>query len=274
MVTIEKTVVIRDAANIPYTNAYEAFSLLTVELDRFPGLVKSLNPAEWSKPTACTMWDVRDILAHQAGGYASGTGYGEMFRQYSRSIKPGRLPEDLINELQLIERSDRSPKELIMELQTVGSTAAVNWAYHFRLIKPVIFPHPIGGVEPLRHLMWVIHSRDTWMHRLDICRATGREFFQTPDHDGRIVALILHDIQKALRAKLANQAIIFDLSGPAGCAWKIGSGEPVATVSMDALDFCIFVSGRFNYAEAISRANLTGDTNLIDRVLKNLLILF
>jgi len=40
-------------------------------------------------------------------------------------------------------------------------------------------PYPISGLLSGRHLMWVIHSRDTWMYRLDICRATGRKFEQS-----------------------------------------------------------------------------------------------
>ena len=61
--------------------------------------------------------------------------------------------------------------------------------------------------------MWVIHSRDTWMHRLDICRATGRSFEQTAEHDGRIAELVMLDVAKALTRKLEGKSIAFDLTG-------------------------------------------------------------
>ena len=52
--------------------------MMRTALDRFLALVETLGMDDWKRPTACTAWSVRDILAHQAGGYASGTGYWEM----------------------------------------------------------------------------------------------------------------------------------------------------------------------------------------------------
>jgi hypothetical protein len=43
---------------------------------------------------------------------------------------------------------------------------------------------------------------------------------------------------------------------------------------MDALDFDIFASGRFTYAEACSRASSFGDIELAQHTLRNILILF
>jgi len=151
---------------------------------------------------------------------------------------------------------------------------AHNWAYGFKAIKWIATPHPVGGFMPIRHLMWVIHSRDTWMHRLDICRATNRPFEQTRDHDGRIVELVVLDTARKLNKKLNGQAIILSLTGIAGGTWKIGKGEPVAEMQMDALDFNIFVSGRFSYTEGMQRAKILGNKSLIESIFKDLLILY
>jgi hypothetical protein len=43
---------------------------------------------------------------------------------------------------------------------------------------------------------------------------------------------------------------------------------------MDALDFNVFVSGRFSYEEGLSRAELSGDREFLKAKLKDLLILF
>ena len=67
---------ILEAARIPYVTAVEAHTLLRTELERLLALAERLDPVDWAKPTACALWTVRDMLAHQAGGYASGTGYG------------------------------------------------------------------------------------------------------------------------------------------------------------------------------------------------------
>ena len=266
--------VIPESVHIPYVTADEAHTLMGEALERFLKLVETLAPEDWDKPTACTAWSVRDMLAHQAGGYASGTGYREMIRQYSTLPQKGQLPEDAINDLQVRERAGHSPTKLIAELRQVGPVAIQKWAYQFRLVKPIAIPHPVGGLLSLRHLMWIIHSRDTWMHRMDICRAADRPFEQTREHDGRIVELVVLDTAKKLTKKLNGQAITLSLTGMAGGTWQIGKGEPAAEMEMDALDFNIFVSGRFSYEEGMKRANISGDTALVKNAFKDFLILY
>ena len=265
---------IANAESIPYTNADEAHRLLTTALSRFLTLIESLHADDWSKPTACTAWNVHDMVAHQAGGYASGTSYKEMIRQYTSKTKPGQLPEDAINALQVGERANKTPAELIAELKQVGEIAARNWAYGFNAIKWIATPHPVGGFMSIRHLMWIIHSRDTWMHRLDICRATDRPFEQTREHDGRIVELVVLDTAKKLAKKLNSKAILLSLTGVAGGEWQIGNGEAVSSLEMDALDFNIFVSGRSSYEEGMKHVNISGDKKLAEFAFKDLLVLY
>ncbi|MBE0686499.1 MAG: maleylpyruvate isomerase N-terminal domain-containing protein, partial [Anaerolineaceae bacterium] len=79
---------IPNALHIPYVTANEAYLLLEHEFARFNQLLDKLSDDDWHKPTACTAWNVKDMLAHQAGGYASGSGYREMVRQYTARKKP------------------------------------------------------------------------------------------------------------------------------------------------------------------------------------------
>ena len=274
MIATAASAPVLEAARIAYVTADEAHTLLRTALDRLLALIETLGPDDWKRPTACTAWNVRDMVAHQAGGYASGTGYREMLRQYSSLPKTGQLPEDAINELQLRERATATPAELIAELRRVGPAAIQNWAYGFRSIKPITVPHPVGGWLSVRHLMWVIHSRDTWMHRLDICLAAGRAFEQTPQHDGRIVALVMRDVDLRLRDRLGGRGIVFELSGVAGGMWKAGLGEAAATIAMDALDFNIYASRRSSYAEAREQARFSGDSALAERALRETLALY
>jgi uncharacterized protein (TIGR03083 family) len=275
LASIGQTPSIPDAISIPYVkSSVEAEALLSTALERFVALVETLGTDDWGKPTACAAWTVRDILAHQAGGYASGIGYREMIRQYGTPPRKGQLPEDAINALQLRERAGHSTDQMIGELRRVGPIAIRKWASQFRMIKPLALPHPVGGLLTVRHLMWVIHSRDTWMHRVDICRATGRPIEQTREHDGRIVALIVRDVAARLRKQLDGRAVALELSGRAGGVWKLGVGDPAATLSMDALDFSIFASGRYGFDQARAKARMGGDVALAERVLRRTLILF
>lgn len=265
---------IPNAADIPKLTPAEAGNLANEALARFIHLLETLTGDEWSRPTPCTAWDVHDVVAHQAGGYASGVSYGEMLRQYTRIPKKGQLPEDAVNELQVNERKSMTPAELIAELKQVGPPAIHNWTHGFRAIKWIAIPHPVAGMLSMRYLMHVVHSRDTWMHRLDICRAANRPFEQTREHDGRIVELVVLDVAKMLNKRLNGRAILLRLTGISGGAWRIGNGDPVAEMEMDVLDFNIFVSGRYSYEEGISHTRISGDRTLIEKAFKDFLVLY
>lgn len=254
--------------------ADEAYDLLTTALDRMLDVLDTLDGDDWQQPTYCSEWTVRDILAHQAGGYASGTGYGELLRQYTRMPPESRRLEDAINAFQLREREGKTPAELLEELRRAGPAAAKNWAYGFKLIRFFAAPHPDAGSITIKHLNWVIHSRDTWMHRLDICHATGRDFAQTAEHDGRIVELVMLDVARTLKRKASGPALVFDLTGIAGGTWLIGEGEPAATITMDALEFNLFASGRISYDEARPSMTISGDQAAAENALRNILIVY
>jgi uncharacterized protein (TIGR03083 family) len=266
--------VLSDALAVPDVTPAEAETLAQTELSRLLTLLESLDVEDWGKPTACTEWNIRDMTAHQAGAYASGTGYGELIHQYTAVLKPGQLAEDAINKRQLADRAAKSPAELIAEIRQHGATAVHNWAYGFRLFKPLGIPHPATGWLGMRYLMLVVHSRDTWIHRLDICRATDRPFEQTIPHDSRINALVVRDLARLLQRKLDGKAIALELTGIAGGSWRLGSGDPAATIRMDTLDFNIYASGRYSYEQAVSHAAFAGDLELTERVFRNFGVLY
>lgn len=87
------------------------------------------------------------------------------------------------------------------------------------------------------YLIDVIHTRDPWLHRIDICRATGGELALTPDHDGRIVADVV-----AEWARRHGQPCTVVLDGPAGGIYTHGEGGP--QLHLDAVHFCRTLSGR------------------------------
>jgi hypothetical protein len=87
------------------------------------------------------------------------------------------------------------------------------------------------------YLVDVILTRDTWMHRVDISRATGRPLVLTPEHDGRIVADIV-----AEWARRHAKPFTLRLEGTAGGSYTTAvAGEEIA---LDAVEFCRIVSGR------------------------------
>ena len=87
------------------------------------------------------------------------------------------------------------------------------------------------------YLLDVILTRDPWMHRVDIARATGREMVLTSAHDGRIIAAVV-----AEWAGRHGRPFTLALTGPAG--GKYVAGEDGEHITMDAVEFCRTVSGR------------------------------
>lgn len=263
-----------EAAGVPYVTPAESRALATAEVERFVALMETLGPDDWGRPTACVGWSVRDILAHQAAAYAAGARLREFVHQFGRPPQKGQLAEDAANRIQLADRAGRSPAELLAELRAAWPAAARRRARAMNWVKVIVLPRPDGPGLSLGHLFGVIHTRDTWMHRLDICRATGRAMTLTAAHDGRVVALVLRDLAASLPPKLGGQAVVFELTGAAGGQWRIGPGPAAARVRMDTLDFNIYASGRFSYAEARERATLEGDVALAERALRGTAVLY
>ena len=87
------------------------------------------------------------------------------------------------------------------------------------------------------YLMDVVLTRDTWMHRVDISRATGRPVELTADHDGVLVADVV-----AEWADRHGRPFELTLTGPAGGSWSAGTGGE--RLELDAVEFCRILSGR------------------------------
>ena len=83
----------------------------------------------------------------------------------------------------------------------------------------------------------VILTRDPWMHRMDLARATGREPELTADHDGLLVAAVV-----AEWAARHGAPYRLTLTGPAGGSWS--RGDDAEELDLDAVEFCRLLSGR------------------------------
>lgn len=264
------------AANIPELTHKEAGQLATAELARFITLVESLEDEDWDQPTMCTKWNVRDILAHQAGAYASGASFTEFRHQGMGNpyAKEEKMLIDAINRLQLVDREGRSPEELLGELRAAGPLAIANrqklpgllWA-----IPLIDFGPPVRRAA-LGYLTDNIFTRDTWMHRCDVCVAMGRKMVLTPEHDGRITALVIRDLEKLLRPVIRSGAFVLELAGPAGGIWQFGDKTPSTKISMDTLDFHVYASDRATAEEVIETGKIVfdGDTAFAKKVFEHI----
>ena len=222
-----------------------AMRLAETEYQRVTEAVDALQPEDWTRPTDCTKWDVRQVVAHIAGMakfLSTPLEAARQIRAANARQQNGQASIDAQNALQVQERQHLWPEELRAELRRVGPRAArgrrriPGFVRRRRLPETQVF----NGAEEtwsIGYLTDVILTRDPWMHRLDLARATGRAPILTSDHDGVIVADVV-----AEWARRHGQPYRLNLTGPAGGSWSFGEGGE--EIGMDAADFCRVVSGR------------------------------
>jgi len=211
----------------------------TEEYRRLDALLGGLSDEEWRRPTDCPEWDVRQMVAHLVGAAKAGASIRELVHQSrrGRQLRPGEPGVEGMNAVQVQERADATPDQLSRDLATVGARAVRRRSGLPAPLRALRVPFgPPLGTKPLGYLMDCIYTRDAWMHRVDISRATGRKLQLTLDHDGRIVADVV-----AEWARTHGQPYRLTLTGPAGGSWSSGDGE---ALTLDAIEFCRILSGR------------------------------
>jgi uncharacterized protein (TIGR03083 family) len=219
----------------------EMVGLATTEYERLLTLFRELEPAEWDRPTVCDGWSVKDMVAHLLGAAEANASLVENARQVLRGRgrvrDDGRPLVDGINDVQVDDRRHLSPAELVEQLAAVAPRAVRGRRRTPPPLRRVPVPGPLGDPITLGFLVDVAYTRDQWMHRVDVSRATDRELVLTGAHDGRIVADIVRDWAAA-----HGEAFELELTGPAGGHYHQGTGGPELTV--DAVELCLAVSGR------------------------------
>ena len=250
----------------------EAGAMAAHELQRTLAVLDSLEAEDWEQPTACTLWNVRDMTSHLAGACAGFVSFSEFRRQYLQNpyMRQARVSIDGINQRQLEDRAGAAPAELIAELRAVGPKAIRTRQKLPGLLRALRVPFgPPLGTVPVAYLTDLIYTRDMWMHRLDICQTTGREMEVTTGHDGRVTALVVRDLARKLRDGLRDRTVVLELAGQAGGAYQFGDGAVDATICMDAFTFHSLASGRLAPEEAAAQASIQGSPEAADWFLQN-----
>jgi uncharacterized protein (TIGR03083 family) len=219
------------------------------EYRRTGELLATLGDDDWQRPTDCSEWTVRDLVAHLVGNAEQSASIREMRRQQKlgRRLRPGRPDIDGMTAVQVQERGGALPAQLVRDLADAaarGIRARRRIPAALRALRVPMGP-PLG-VRPVGYLMDRIYTRDVWMHRIDLARATGRPLELTPDHDGRIVEDVV-----AEWARDHGQPYRLTLTGPAGGTWSRGTdGEEI---TLDAIEFCRILSGRASGTGLLAR---------------------
>ena len=230
--------------NIAPISHREGMALAETEYQRFSDMLEQLQPGDWSKQTVCTHWDVKQLVAHVLGFAESNASFrvflSGMRRGKKRAAEKGY--DHFIhgqNEVQVEEREHLTPAQLVARWSEIWPKALKGRKRFPPFMRPipVEFGPPIGKKPMGSYLMDVVFTRDTWMHRIDICRAVGIDPVLTPDHDGRLIADMV-----AEWARVHAITFTMHLEGPAGGTFV--SGNDGDELTMDAVELIWVLSGR------------------------------
>lgn len=221
-----------------------AMRLAATEYQRFADLLGALAPSDWTRPTDCPGWDVRAMSAHALGMVEMAASIRENSRQIRLARRRGGVFIDALTGLQVDERQQMTPAQITGRFAARAPKAAHGRrrapGFIRRRVMPDLQRVEVGGRDEAwttGYLIDVILTRDPWMHRADIVRATGADHVLTPDHDGVLVADVV-----AEWAARHGQPYALHLTGPAGGTWASGDGGPL--IEDDAVEFCRILSGR------------------------------
>ncbi|MBW3605305.1 MAG: maleylpyruvate isomerase family mycothiol-dependent enzyme [Actinobacteria bacterium] len=227
----------------------EADRLAQQVYDRLIAVVQRLSPQDWARPTDCTGWTVRDMVAHMVGAARAHASPIEFMRQGLQGQRRKAAFDgndlDAMNAYQIEQQAHLSNDELVAALRELAPRAVRGRrrtpAPLRRLRLPLAASGSLAPGTPtsiqLGELLDVVLTRDVWLHRIDIARAIGEQPDVDTDADRRIVADIV-----AEWAARHSQPVQLQLTGPAGATYVQGTGGP--TLTLDAVEFCRILSGR------------------------------
>jgi uncharacterized protein (TIGR03083 family) len=234
--------VIRTAVqDVPPVRRAEAEHLARSEYRRFLEMLCTLGPEDWSRPTDCTRWTVQDVAAHIVGETEAFASVREFAHQWSRARRVRReigaeYLIDGVNEVQVRDRRQLSHEQLIEHMAAAAPVATRKRAGLPRPLRAVPVAFPVVGRRSVGYLVDLVITRDVWMHRVDITRATDGTLVLTAEHDGRLVADMVADW-----ASTHADPFVLELTGPAGGTFVRGEAAPTR---VDAVEFLRVVSGR------------------------------
>ena len=248
------------ASDIEPIDSAEAERLSTDMTRALIDLLQTLDQDHWDLPTDCELWSVRDHLAHQVGWNEALASFKELAHQVGRAARRTKELGNIIdaqNQVQVDERRDATPDELIARLEETFERAASKRHRLTSILGPIpVYSSYMGGWINVAYLANAIFPRDILMHRIDVARATGKAL-RLGRSEQRIVEDIVKDWFGRTRAKVR-----LELQGPAGGVFT-SSEEPVATIAADAIEFVRLLFGRADRSVLL----ITGDLSEVERAL-------
>jgi uncharacterized protein (TIGR03083 family) len=237
-------------------------------------LLTSLSPEEWTRPTACTGWDVRDVALHILGGDLSNVA-GRRDGAWGLQPAQGEPLGAFINRIneQWVASARRLSPRLIIELLGFGGPLLFDYLESLDL-------NAIGGAVswagPEPAPVWLDVAREymeRWIHQQHIRDATGKPGQTEERFVAPVIAASMHAVPNALPSG-RDALLVVDVTGEGGGVWTVvgeaggwslregRAASADALLSLDAADWWRLVTLGMRPADAAARARIEGDRRL------------
>lgn len=197
-------------------------------------VLRSLTEAEWSAPSGCAGWTVKDLVAHIASNYK------ETVEPSPPPPEPVNLPAEQMMELLVAPRKEWSASQVLDEYLTYSQPAIdVLASMQDEPLASTVIPLADLGMYPM-HQLADAFAFDGYCHlRVDLLAPMGplQRVVPAPTADHLHATLGwmlagLPQMQPGLERSLPAP-LRLDLTGPAGGSWVLTPGSEGIVVTAD-----------------------------------------
>jgi len=252
--------------------------------DETVSLLRSLQSADWDRPTDLPGWDVRDVAAHLAHLESELAGVPQEAVEVPE-LDHVRSPTSRYTERGPISRRDRDPSEIVDELEQSVATRRAELAADPPTDAKAAPPRTPGGMPWDWETLLSNRVVDVWMHQQDVRRAVGRPggldgpgAAHTVDVFGRALGYV---VGKKVGAS-AGTVVAIEVDGLRGFGVRVGddgravpcdpTAEATVRVRLGVEEYVVLSGGR-RRPDAVE-VDVTGDELLGRKVLTALAVTF
>lgn len=249
----------------------------------FIDLLRGLDADQWTHPTICPGWTVKDIAAHILGDHIGRLsrhrdGYTALRPRGDESF-PAFL--DRINDEWVTAARRISPRMLVEQLSTTGNQIVRFW----QTVDLDALGGPVSWAGPEPVPVWLDAARDFteyWTHHQQICDALEQTGLNDPEYLGPVLDTFMRALPHTLRGVTAPEgtSIQVIVTGPSGgqwiCTrapdrWRLQSQphpQPAARLELDADTAWRLCTRGITPEHAAEHAHIDGDHHLATAALQ------
>jgi uncharacterized protein (TIGR03083 family) len=249
-------------------------------LEALTELLRALSPEDWSQPTICAGWSVREVALHLFAVEISNVSR----KRDGHSVEPKmpiRSDQDLLEFINFLneswmEAAQRISTPLLIDLIAYVGKQANDF---FADIDPFEPGDPVSWAGPNPAPKWLDLAREyteRWHHQQHIRNAVGIPGLKEPRFFAPVLDAFVRAMPYTYRAVVALEGtcVTLKISGDSGGRWTIqregkgwnlyvGTKQPSdAVVTIDQEDAWRLFTKGIDPAQVRARSSLAGDENL------------